>query len=79
MSENIPFSGKALLVLLMSAFFAKSQRFLAKVVLLLKAIVLELCERFFSFVFSFCKNDSISFTDYGSEIRLSDCPKLTVN
>ena len=41
-SENIPFSTKAVLILLMSAFFWKSQRFLAKILLLLKAIVWEL-------------------------------------
>ena len=34
---------------------AKNQRFLAKIVPLLKAIVWELCEKFFSSVFSFCK------------------------
>ena len=31
-SENIPFSTKTPLILLMSAFFAKSQYFLAKIV-----------------------------------------------
>ena len=40
--ENIAFSTKALLILLMSAFFLqKNQRFLARIVPLLKAIVLE--------------------------------------
>ena len=43
LSGNIPFSTKPLLILLMSAFFAKNQRFLAKIVPLLKAIVWELC------------------------------------
>ena len=38
-SEDIPFSAKAHLILVMSAFFAKNQRFLAKIVPLLKAIV----------------------------------------
>ena len=40
---------------MMSAFFAKNQRFLAKIIPLLIAIVWELCWRFFSSVFSFCK------------------------
>ena len=54
-SENIPFSTKAILVLLMAAsFFSKNQHFLAFVPLL-KAMVWELCNRFFSSVFSFCK------------------------
>ena len=38
-SEIIPFSTKAVLILLMSAFFANVQRFLATIVPLLKAIV----------------------------------------
>ena len=41
-SENIPFSTKAFLIVLISAFFAKNLRFLAKIVSLLKAIVWEL-------------------------------------
>ena len=39
LGTNIPFSTKPLLILLMSAFFAKNQRFLAKIVPLLKAIM----------------------------------------
>ena len=38
-----------------SIYFAKNQHFLAKMVPLLKAIVWEPCEIFFSSVFSFCK------------------------
>ena len=38
-SENIPFSTKALLILMVSAFFTKNQHFVAKIVFLLKAIV----------------------------------------
>ena len=38
-SENVPFSTKTLLILLMSAFFSKNKRFLAKIVSLLYAIV----------------------------------------
>ena len=53
--KNIPFSTKAFLILMMSAYFKKKSVFLAKILHLLKAIVWELCYRFFSFVFSFCK------------------------
>ena len=42
-SENMPFSVKALLILLMAVLFAKNQRFLAKMYLYSKAIVRELC------------------------------------
>ena len=68
----------------MSAFFAKDQHFLVKIVPLLKAIVWDRCWKFFSFVFSFCKikgndNENISFTDYVSRIRLPDCSKLAIN
>ena len=54
-SENIPFSTKALLIFLISISFFKKQHFLAKIKPLLKAIVLQLCYKFFSSVFSFCK------------------------
>ena len=54
-SGNILFSTKALLILLISAFFPKKSAFLAKIVPLLKAIVWELCQSFFSSVFTFCK------------------------
>ena len=43
------------LMMIFSIFFAKSPYFLSKIVPLLKAIVWELCYRFFSSVFSFCK------------------------
>ena len=55
-SENIPFSIKALLILLMLAFYAKNQHFFAKIVALLKATVckltplLEIFEFFFQFL-----------------------------
>ena len=39
----------------MSAFFAKNQPFMSKIAPLLKAVVWELCQIFFSSVFSFCK------------------------
>ena len=42
-SENIPYSTKVFLILLMPAFFSKNQRFLAKIVPLHKAIVWQLC------------------------------------
>ena len=41
-SENIPFSAKVLLILLMSAFFWNKSAFFAKIVPLLKAIVWKL-------------------------------------
>ena len=55
-SENVPFSIKTFLIFLMSAFFAKNQYFLAKIVYLLEAIVSKLCERDFLVLFpGFCK------------------------
>ena len=44
----------------------------------------ELCQIFFSSVFSFCKikvtiNENVSFLDYVCRIRLSDCSKLAIN
>ena len=53
--KNIAFSTKTPLLLLMSAIFAKNQYFLAKIVVLLKAIVRELYYVFFSSVFRFSK------------------------
>ena len=54
--KNIPFNTKRLLLSLISAcFFSKNQHFLAKKVPSLKALVWELCYRYFSSVFSFCK------------------------
>ena len=38
-TKKIPFSAKAVLILLMPAFFCKNQRFLVKIVLLLKAVM----------------------------------------
>ena len=72
------FIKKVLLILLMSAFFTQIQRFL------LKAIVWEMCERFFSSVFNFFKvkvaiNENISFTDYMSGIRLPNGSRLNIN
>ena len=69
---NIPFSTKTHLILLMSAFFfAKNQHFFGKLVPLLKAIVWELCQRFFSSVFSFWKiggvSENLSFISHASE------------
>ena len=51
-SENIPFSTRSLWC---QYFFAKNQHFMVKIIPLFKAIVWELCRRFFSSVFSFCK------------------------
>ena len=60
--KNIPFNTKRLLLSLISAFFfSKNQHFLAKEVPSLKALVWELCYRYFSSVFSFCKISSYCF------------------
>ena len=45
--EYIPFSTNTCLILLISVFFVENQHFLPKIVLLLKAIVWELCKRIF--------------------------------
>ena len=69
----------------MSAFFfAKNQLFLVRIVPLLKAVVCELCWRFFSFVFSFSQIKgyfywNVSFTVCASGIRLVDCSILAIN
>ena len=43
----------------------------------------DLCQRFFSSIFSFFKiitiNENLIYTDYASGIRLPDCSKLTIN
>ena len=80
-TENIPFSTKALLVLLMSTFFAKNQPFWPKKYLYSKQWCESCVREFFSSVFSFCKrkgsiDENISFTDYASGNRLPDCSKL---
>ena len=65
MSENLPFSTKTLLIVLMSAFFRKkSEFFLAKIVPLLKAIMWELREIYFSSVFSFRKIKGYYYCKY---------------
>ena len=63
---------------------AKILLFLANIRPLIKAIAHELCERFFSSAFSFCKininiNENVSITDHAFGIRLPDCSKLTMN
>ena len=67
---------------MLTIFCKKCQRFLTKIVPLLKPIVRELCYRFFSSVFSFCKIGyskwKLSFTDYTSGIWFLDCSKLPV-
>ena len=76
-SENVSFSTKAYLILLMSAFFGKNICFLK--VPLLKALVWEL----FCSIFSFCKVKGYfwwnHFTDNVSGIWLPDSSKLTIN
>ena len=80
----IPFGTKPLLILLMLAFFWQKQHFWGKTVPVPKAIVWELCYRFFSSAFSFSKRkdyffENVIFTDYASGNRLPDCSKLTIN
>ena len=66
----------------MSAFFfAKSQGFFAKIILLLKAIVGELCFRVFVLISVLARekatgDENISFTDQASRFSLPDCSKL---
>ena len=50
--ENILLNTPNFLLLLMSAFFAKNQHFLAKKIVP-KAIVRQFCQRFFNYIFSF--------------------------
>ena len=82
-SENIPFSTKTSLILLMSAtFFCKKFVFLAKIIPLLKAIVWMLFWRFFISVFIFCKRlflKNVSFLNHASGIRLPDGCKLAIS
>ena len=62
-------------------FLATNQRFLAKIVPLLKTIVWELCYRCFSSVFSFCKAKGYCLWkyNYASGIWLLCFSKLVVN
>ena len=65
----------------MLAFFAKTQRFLAKIVPLLKAIVWKLCLRLFSSIFIFSKIKCFykwkhKFYNYASGIRFPDWSKI---
>ena len=55
MYTHISFNTRNILILLMSASFGKNQHFVSKIVRLFKAIVWELCNKFFSYIFSFCK------------------------
>ena len=57
---------------------------MTKIVLLFEAIVWELCNKFFSYIFSFCKIkvaiiENVSVIIYASGIRLPDCSKLAIN
>ena len=65
----------------MLAFFAKTQRFLAKIVPLLTAIVWKLCLRLFSSIFIFSKIKCFykwkhKFYNYASGIRFPDWSKI---
>ena len=64
----------------MSAFFAKSHYFLAKIVPLLKAIVWKQFVLFSDFVRKkVTVNENVSFTDYAPGIRFLDSSKLAIN
>ena len=78
-SEYIPFSTEALLILLMSAFFCKKSTVLGN-----GRVMGELCKRFFFFFSVFVRemitvSENVSFTNQLSRIRLPDCSKLAIN
>ena len=78
-SENIPFTTKTFLILLMSAlfFFCENLAFLPKIVPLLKAILWKLCfSKLLCFLLCFAY---LSFTDHASGIWLPDCSRLARN
>ena len=77
-SENVPFSTKTPLILLISAFFGKNNTFTQSNSL---RAALDIFLVLFS-IFVRLKvtiNESVSFTDYSSGIRLPDCCKLAIN
>ena len=77
---QVTFSTQTLLVLLMSAFFAKISVILAKIIILPVLEVRDFLVLFSVFVRSKVTiNENISFADYGFGIRLVVCSKLTVN
>ena len=68
----------------MSAFFCKKSAFFSKNKTFTRSSIVRAVLAIFNSVFSFCKiavtvNENISFTDYASGIRLSDCSKLAKN
>ena len=82
--RNIPFSAQAPLILLMSAFFAKNQRFLFKKSTFTQRNSMRAVLEIFSSVFSYCKkkvtiSENITFADSVSGIRPQDCSKLAKN
>ena len=77
-SENICFSAKGLLTLTMSAFFAKNQHFLTKIVSVLKSIVRDLSDFLVLFSvyvrYKVTVNENVSFIDYASGIGFRIAP-----
>ena len=75
---------QGLLIFLMSTFFAKDLHFFWQNRTFIQRNSLKTELRFFSSVFSFCKqkvtiNDNVSFKDYASGIQHLDCFPLTIN
>ena len=71
------------MILLTLAFFAKKSVFCDKDSTYIQT-VWELCNKFFSYIFNFCKIkvaiiENVSFINYASGIRLPDCSKLAIN
>ena len=82
--ENIPFSTKTLLILLISAFFVKNWAFFCKNSTFSQSNSVGAVLDIFSSVFSFCKikgyvNENITFTGYAFGIQLPDCSELAIN
>ena len=82
--ENITFSTKTLLILLIPAFFVKNWAFFCKTSTFSQSNSVGAVLDIFSSVFSFCKikgyvNENITFTGYAFGIQLSDCSELAIN
>ena len=82
--ENMPFSTKTLLILLISASFVKNWVFFCINSTFSQSNSVGAVLDIFSSVFSFCKikgcvNENITFTGYAFGIQLPDCSKLAIN
>ena len=74
----MPFSAKALLILLMFGFFGKKSTFFGKNNTLIQSNSVRAVLEIFSSVFGFCEikvtvNEIVKFTDYASRIRVPNC------